>query len=1107
MGLVTKDEIAEDIANSIMNELQIERSDIDKYIVTGIPENFIHYVDSYMSDLLPKRAKSDIQKIATIVEANVNEYIDGILCVGAKPMRQAQTVQDAYNLAMQLKPFANSPDDLFIQVNDQIGALTEQYRPLMTAIYNWSLGQDTTDIANAMAQVGGTLPGGELAAGETGSPVPFMAGTNIETSGTGYSAPLFASKAVPIKLAKEDDELAEFIEPGREEDPVEYYEDLLSEHDPEELSFHDKEDLVEDIESGYVDPLEVGLDEDEAAQIIKDVEEAEGKPEEEPEAVEEIETPKDIQDKIALPEKFNKERSAFEKSFDHITSPTPVTMDIVEAVGSERYEELDDKIYEAVKPILKGIETNQAILRSPEYSVDAKKAARVNIDRLREQQIHASAVIKEDFIHDVMLTYAGNVGGHKGGLEDLHDYLKGWLTQYRPGWVPTYNLLNSWANESDLPPELKEVEDRIQAWQEEQPETYTGISHEIPPDLKGKISREIIVEVPDLIDQETGEVTKTRDITMPNPLWTKYETERYKPGEEMPEGLNLSPGAYKSIVRLLGEDDIAGARGVLKELGYKGNDIQRVINIIQSGGDVKKAPPKAWEPSFREAPSVTPYEMPVSPEPIRIKISPEQLNPVRSVPPAITEDMVKIFTHEDGSPLKREELVARLGDLEKSGKYSEKEIDQLMELRTYWLAAEPDFLMRDFYEGMNNIQETVNKYRDLLPTLTNVQETRVGPVTREAINTLLKSSEQVKNIWDMVDRSGLVNVNETEYRNQREYMRWLEAQMEDLLDKYIPLTKGALEFRETLTPPGGYHPISEIPETLYRELSEEEFKTTFKDQFGEAWQIPEDQLDHVADIAYKNKWRELESYMKGLGYDNATVKVVVDELKELKRGESVPSERALLTIPEGGNVGEIAAKSLGVTSYRDLVDTLSSVLIGKGPLSRPYTIFMNNYPQDPRAAWQAMERYIKATPDFRNDVAAAIGLEPTDDFMPGDLLSSIFKWVETKQNKPRKEKEEEIDYRPESKNKPGYEPLSIRPMTEEEKSTVEEPIKFRSEEQGPTTRWPRSKFEENIPRPSREELEGWPKKEGPKRLKRFKRSYVVPITLIEQTSLIPISIL
>jgi hypothetical protein len=190
--------VANQISNDLIYSIQVDRSSFGKYIVSGIPEDYT----SYISDYLPKTPKQDIKKIAYLVKENVEDYINNILSVGAKPIRYGQTIQDIYNIAMQLRGLnPASSDDLFTEVGERLGiTLDENIRPLIIAIYNWQPGQDMTDVTNAMQQMGGTLPGEMDLSGSTPElgTIPAMEGYTYGPGGGGPG--IVANKSIPIKL-------------------------------------------------------------------------------------------------------------------------------------------------------------------------------------------------------------------------------------------------------------------------------------------------------------------------------------------------------------------------------------------------------------------------------------------------------------------------------------------------------------------------------------------------------------------------------------------------------------------------------------------------------------------------------------------------------------------------------------------------------------------------------------------------------------------------------------------------------------------------------------------------------------------------------------------
>ena len=259
-------ELARQLSQDIIYNTHIERTGIGKYVVSGVPTNYLEYVLSEFPEISEKAAIA----IAAAVERDVEAYIDGFLRVGAKPIRFGQSVQDIYNLALQLKNTAASPDDLFDKVSDQIGTTLDQtYLPLITAVFNWQPGQDDTDISNALQAIGippGTFaPASTATAPELGTPtpelgtIPAMPGYTYGPEGGGPGVP---SVTALLKKAQDDFDDEDFEDSDETEVPTEipgYWEEY---HEPSPEIFEEvREQFPEEKE------VEEGEGEDELLEL------------------------------------------------------------------------------------------------------------------------------------------------------------------------------------------------------------------------------------------------------------------------------------------------------------------------------------------------------------------------------------------------------------------------------------------------------------------------------------------------------------------------------------------------------------------------------------------------------------------------------------------------------------------------------------------------------------------------------------------------------------------------------------------------------------------------------------------------------------------------
>jgi len=118
------EQLADQYAAMIINELQLERVDVGEYVVTGVPDNYNNLVASYteIDDNLV------ISRIAGLVEHNVESYIDIMYRVGDKPLRQGQSVTEVFSKAMSTT--ANSAEDLMRQISTELSTDIDIYGPM-----------------------------------------------------------------------------------------------------------------------------------------------------------------------------------------------------------------------------------------------------------------------------------------------------------------------------------------------------------------------------------------------------------------------------------------------------------------------------------------------------------------------------------------------------------------------------------------------------------------------------------------------------------------------------------------------------------------------------------------------------------------------------------------------------------------------------------------------------------------------------------------------------------------------------------------------------------------------------------------------------------------
>lgn len=525
MGVV---KLVSQITSSIIPEIQVERTDSGRYVVTGEPEDYTQYIS--VNYKLPLR--TNVQRIASLVKQDIDAYLNTILRVGAKPIRYGQSIQEIFAKAISL-PIAGSANDLIQDIADSLGISIDTFSSqgqMVSAIYEYKLDGDMAKLEDKLKSLSAMYP--ELAniveTFDIGSNIPVMPGQEYEVGPGTPNIPAIpgatyevASKTVPLKRVGQDEgEEQEFGEgPVKLPPPEDIEEYIRMQAEPgEEESVEELEDeFREQLEDEGVDPDALPpeelvqrftefKEEKEEEQREEEREEAlptEGpkKPKEEllsPEIVKLQEIFNDLTGEVTKQERLQPKADSGKQMVDrwfNILGYIPLREQntMLDVVGKDSIEQLNGDLSQV------GAERKERYNKLLNRS-DVKDVYKLEMRKINNESIEEAARAYKDFIADTSLTMAG-----MHGLRDVQEALEAWAGAWYPELVDAMHEVRIHTN-TRAPKQLPE---NVREWKE-----YIDL-HRLEEE---EVPREFLSTVPVTIDIETD----MGPVTVPNPLYEQY---------------------------------------------------------------------------------------------------------------------------------------------------------------------------------------------------------------------------------------------------------------------------------------------------------------------------------------------------------------------------------------------------------------------------------------------------------------------------------------------------------------------------------------------------------------------------------------------------------
>jgi len=180
--------VAESLTNEIISGIQFDRSGFGKYVVSGPPDDYYQYVALRPHAPLNRR---DTVKVAVLVRANVESYINNSLLTNGVSIKYGQISSEIYSVSTAYAGLVDSAEQLVGAVKAAMDRdLSEAEMTLVEAVFTG----DRTVIMETLTEVS---PEGAYMV-PRGLPAPIMPGETytVETTYAGASK----KQSIPIKL-------------------------------------------------------------------------------------------------------------------------------------------------------------------------------------------------------------------------------------------------------------------------------------------------------------------------------------------------------------------------------------------------------------------------------------------------------------------------------------------------------------------------------------------------------------------------------------------------------------------------------------------------------------------------------------------------------------------------------------------------------------------------------------------------------------------------------------------------------------------------------------------------------------------------------------------
>lgn len=127
--------LASTLATDIIYELQVDRTGMGEYMISGYPDDYRIHVSRHTNAPL---TKPELSRVAALVKADVESYLGGILRVGDQLVRSAQDVAQVVTLIERFGPNARSVDELWGNIEGVMDTdtLSEEFRMLIEMAFD-----------------------------------------------------------------------------------------------------------------------------------------------------------------------------------------------------------------------------------------------------------------------------------------------------------------------------------------------------------------------------------------------------------------------------------------------------------------------------------------------------------------------------------------------------------------------------------------------------------------------------------------------------------------------------------------------------------------------------------------------------------------------------------------------------------------------------------------------------------------------------------------------------------------------------------------------------------------------------------------------------------
>lgn len=545
----------------IIYGLQVDRSGIgEEYIASGYPDDYRIYVQRHASESLNDQ---ELSRVASLVKAEVDSYLDGILHVEGQLFRQAQDAGQIVQLIMQYAPNADSVDELKGNIEGVLGTdtLSDEFMPLIQTAFDAKASGDWTTFYQMTMEVAPevqipAMPGVEYGAESEMSmtTTPMMPGMPMPSKGLAPTA----RKSTPIRLVKyaqEEEEWAQVSrfmtgrEPTKEEekeyDYLDYYTqgvepgsreetELLINLDPLQVQIPPEEAPIGVPEYMETVPLEETEEEREVGRVMEEEPEEEEKKEVE-------EGPKEGPKELVKEEPFP-DIPAWWKGY----------WGIMTALSGSRYDEVRERL-----------EANSAVReeKGEELFVDDLHDNLAEVGELYDvssiKDAEQRAIVRSDAREKAFtnvwapyaLMHAFTIAG-MAGMRTHQRFLYEWMaSHFPPEFAEKFREISRLSSGADMEERYPDLLEDVYRWRD----PAEGLGHGTDPT---QWDPKFLAKIPETIEEPTGlklgDDPKTAvdigTITVDHPVYREYIRKPKRPEKPITHTRGLTrPDSAESV--------------------------------------------------------------------------------------------------------------------------------------------------------------------------------------------------------------------------------------------------------------------------------------------------------------------------------------------------------------------------------------------------------------------------------------------------------------------------------------------------------------------------------------------------------------------------------